>query len=129
MNKVIEQGKLPIGVVLNGELHTDFELRPAMLDDTYKAAAAVPVPADVDANKGAMLAYRMALEDAIIFFQLVRLGSLSPIPAPAALAAEMDPDDMAVLRQAAEDAKKKQRASRSSLPTTGEASSSSCAPA
>lgn len=129
MNKVTEQGKLPIGVVLNGELHTDFELRPAMLDDTYKAAAAVPVPADVDTNKGAMLAYRMALEDAIVFFQLVRLGSLSPIPGPAVLAAEMDPDDMAVLRQEAEDVKKKQRASRSNLPTSGEASSFSCAPA
>lgn len=129
MNKLTEQGKLLIGVMLNDALHTEFELRPATLADTYKAAAAVPVPADVDTNKSAMLAYRMALEDAIILFQLVMLGTLNPVPPPAALAAELDPDDMGILRQAADDVKKKLHASRSNLPTTDAANSPSCAPA
>lgn len=129
MNKVTEQGKLPIGVMLNDGLHTEFELRPATLADTYKAAAAVPVPETLTGNDAARVAYQMAVDDAVIMSQLIRLGTLSPIPSPSVLAAELDPDDMAVLRQAAEDVKKKFRVSRSSLPCTGEPSLPSSAPA
>lgn len=129
MNKVTEQGKLLIGVMLNGELHSDFELRPATLVDTYKAAAAVPVPDALTGNAASRVAYQMAVDDAVIMFQLTRLGTLSPVPAPPTLATEIDPDDMAILRQAAEDVKKKLRVSRSNLPTIAAPSLSSSAPA
>lgn len=128
MNKVTEQGKLLVGVALNGELHSDFELRPATLADTYKAAAAVPVPDSLTVNPASRVAYQMAVDDAVIMFQLTRLGTLSPMPAPPALAAEIDPDDMAILRQAAEDVKKKLHVSRSNLSATAAPSSSSSAP-
>jgi hypothetical protein len=129
MNQVTEQGKLPIGVMLNGELHSDFELRPATLADTYNAAAAVPVPDALTSNTATRVAYQMAVDDAVVMFQLTRLGTLSPVPPPPTLAAEIDPDDMMILRQAAEDVKKKLRVSRSNLPTIAAPSLSSSAPA
>jgi hypothetical protein len=51
------------------------------------------------------------------------------VPPPPTLAAEIDPDDMMILRQAAEDVKKKLRVSRSNLPTIAAPSLSSSAPA
>lgn len=121
-------GTLDVGILVAGVLHRDFEMRQATLADSYRAAEAVPVPADVADNQAARVAYQMAVDDAAILSQVVRLGGLDPVPGPAALAAEIDPDDMARLRQAADDVKKKWRESRIGLPTFGAPSLSSSAP-
>lgn len=128
MSAVTVVGSLSLGVLVAGALHRAFELRPATLADTYRAAEAVPVPADLAVNQATRVAYQMAIDDAVILCQLTRLGTLDPIPPPAALAAELDPDDMAELRQAAADVKKNLRESRSGLPTSVAPSLSSSAP-
>lgn len=128
MGTVTIVGALALGVQIGEALHRDFELRPATLADTYSAAASVPVPADLAANDSARVAYQMAVDDAVILCQLTRLGALSPVPSPAALAAALDPDDMVILRQAAEKVKKNLQASRAGLPTTAAPSLSSSAP-
>lgn len=121
-------GSLSLGVLVADALHRAYELRPATLADTYRAAESVPVPADLAGNDAARVAYQMAIDDAVILCQLTRLGTLQPVPAPAALAAELDPDDMAELREAAREVKKSLLASRAALATTAAPSLSSSAP-
>lgn len=128
MSTVTIVGALALGVEIGEVLHRDFELRPATLRDTYRAAESVPVPADLAANDSARVAYQMAVDDAVILCQIVRLGTLSPVPSPAALAAELEPDDMVILRQTAADVKKNLQALRAGLPTTAAPSLSSSAP-
>ena len=129
MNAIYESGELELGVLVDGVVHRVFTVRPATLADSYLAAASVPVPANLADDQAARVAYQMAVDDAQILCQLDRLGALSPVPSPQALAAELDPDDMAILRQAAANVKKKLQQSRSSLPLTGEPNTSSSAPA
>ena len=122
-------GLLDLGVVVGDVVHRDYTLRPATLADSYRAAAAVPVPANVADDQAARVAYQMAIDDAQILCQLEALGSLSPVPAVEALAEAMDPDDMAILRQAAAELKKKLRQSRHSSPPIDAPNTSSSAPA
>lgn len=130
MTKVIESGRLDLGVVIDGAVHRDFTLRPAVLADTYRAVEWVTVPVDIDSNQAANVAYQMAVDDGVILCQLESLGTLAtPLPSPAALAAVLDPDDMGILRGAAAILKKKLRASRSSSPPIDEPNTSSSAPA
>lgn len=128
MSTVIEVGSLSLGVLVAEVLHREFALRPATLADTYHAAESVPVPADLAGNQAVRVAYQMAVDDAVILCQLTRLGTLDPIPTPAALAAALDPDDMAELRDAAASVKKSLRELRSGLPTSAASSLSSSAP-
>lgn len=87
-------------------------LRPASLADVYAAAAAVPVPDSLGADKAVNVAYQMAIEDAQVLCQIESLGALEPVPGVAVLVAALDPDDMALLRSAADRLKKKLRQSK-----------------
>ena len=104
-------------------------LRPASLADVYAAAAAVPVPDSLGEDKAANVAYQMAIEDAQVLCQIESLGALDPVPGVADLVAALDPDDMALLRQAADRLKKKLRPSKPGFPPIVEPSMSSSAPA
>ena len=121
MDAIRESGELDLGVMIGGVLHRAFTIRPATLVDTYRGAEAVAVPGGLDEpeNRPARVAYQMAVDDAQILCQLESLGNLSPAPSVQVLVAELDPDDMAILRQAAASVKKKLRQSRSSSPLTG----------
>lgn len=131
MDAIRESGELDLGVVIGGVLHRAFTVRPATLADTYRGAEAVAIPPDLDKpeNGPARVAYQMAVDDAQILCQLESLGDLSPAPSAQALAAELDPDDMALLRKAAASVKKKLRLSRWGLPHTDAPNTSSFAPA
>lgn len=128
INTLRENGELDLGILIDGVVHRTFTVRPATLADTYRAAEVVPVPVNTDDSKAAMIAYQMAVDDAQTLCQLVSLGSLSPLPSPPEIAAQIDPDDMTILRQATARVKKKWRESRRSLPPTGEPNTSSSAP-
>lgn len=115
---VTVSGEMDCGVVIDGVVHRRFTLRAATLADVYRAAETVAVPEAMQAEQSARIAYQIAVDDAQVLGQLVALGELDPVPSPAALAAEIEPDDMALLRIAAAEVKKKLRASRASLPST-----------
>jgi hypothetical protein len=119
-----ETGCLDLGVLVGGAIHRAFVLRPATLADAYRAAETVPVPLDLESDRAAQVAYQMAVDDAQVLCQVVELGTLSPLPPPAQLVALIDPDDMAILRQAASAVKKKWRQSRLDLRSTDAPSSS-----
>jgi hypothetical protein len=138
-NLIVVSGTLQFGILVEGQVHKDFTLRPATLNDSYRATEAVPLPV-IEAQPGATVeqmvaspggvAYRMAIDDATILCQLVRLGTLDPVPGPAALMQELEPDDMATLRKAAEEVKKSLGNSRSgAASSSGAPSSSSSEPA
>ena len=131
MDAIRESGELDLGVMIGGVLCRAFTIRPATLADTYRAAEAVAIPADLGKpdNEPARVAYQMAIDDALILCQVESLGDLSPAPSAQTLAAELDPDDMGILRKAAESVKKKLRQSRSSSPLTAEPNTSSSEPA
>lgn len=116
MDTLLESGELEIGVAIGELVHRDFALRPATLADTYVAAAAVAVPDDLSSDQAARVAYQMAIDDALVLCQLASLGRADPVPGVAALVAAIDPDDMAILREAAARLKKKLRQSRLSFP-------------
>lgn len=127
MQALRESGELELGVLVAGVLHRAFTLRPATLADTYQAAAAVPVPANLADDQSAKVAYQMAVDDAQVLCQIVTLGTLPTVPTPQAMAAELDPDDMALLRQAAAEVKKKRLQSRPGWVSTDAPSTSSFA--
>lgn len=127
-SQIRETGELELGVLVGDVIHRAFSVRPATLADAYRAAEVVKVPADLSENTSARVAYQMAIDDAQILCQVDALGTLDPVPSPSALFAEIDPDDMAILRQAAADVKKKWRQSRQSLPPGAAPSISLSAP-
>jgi len=129
MSTIREEGTLECGIVIDGVAHTRFILRPATLADTYRAAESVSVPANVAEDQAARVAYQMAIDDAQILCQIESLGDLKTVPTPQVLAAELDPDDMTILRVAAVSVKKKLRQSRAALVTSDAPSASSSAPA
>lgn len=104
-------------------------LRPATLADIYAAAAAVPVPDAVGTDKAANVAYQMAIDDAQVLLQIESLGELESVPTVAELVEVIDPDDMALLRAAADRLKKKLRQSKPGFPPIVEPSMSSSEPA
>lgn len=129
MAPVTETCSLELGIVVDSVAHTSVVLRAARLADAYAAAAATPIPAGMKDDASAGVAYQMAIEDAGVLSQIVRFGSLDPVPSIPALVAEIDPDDMAALRQAAARLKKKLRLSKSILPPTDAPNMSSSEPA
>lgn len=108
MDSITESGTLEYGVEIDGVVHREFTLRPAMLADSYQAALQVPVPDKLD-DATHRVAYQMAIDDAMVLTQLTQLGTLPCVPPPAELAKLLDPDDMVQLRVAAEAVKKKRR--------------------
>lgn len=131
-NNNTESGELEVGIIVvvsDGEtIARRFLLRPARLADSYKAAACVPIPADIATNTPARVAYQMAVDDAGVLCQIVELGDLKEIPPPNELADLIDPDDMGILRAAAERLKKKLRPSKDGLLPAGLQSASLSAP-
>lgn len=117
MDAVTEVCDLEVGIVVGGVAHTRVVLRRARLADAYAAAAAVAIPEDIATNRLQSVAYQLAVDDAEVLSQIEQLGSLDPLPSIQSLVAEIDPDDMALLRGAAVRLKKKLRLSKSdSLP-------------
>ena len=129
MEPITESGELEFGIVVGGQTHRVFVLRAAVLSDSYRAVEAVPLPEAIDGNAPVRIAYQMAIDDAQILCQVQQLGTLEVVPGPAALAAGLDPDDMALLRGAADRLKKKLRDSRKASATSVASSSPSSAPA
>lgn len=137
MEALRERFSLAFGVELDGERWMAGELRPATLADAYAAAAAVAVPDDLAKNPAAGVAYQMAIDDAQILAQVVclsdadgsasdqRIGGL----ALADLIATIDPDDMAIVRLAAANLKKKRLALKRGSPPGESPSAPSSAPA
>lgn len=126
MDAVTEVCDLEVGVVVAGVAHTRVVLRRARLADAYAAAAAVDIPEDIGTNRLQSVAYQLAVDDAEVLSQIEQLGNLDPLPSIQSLVAEIDPDDMALLRGAAARLKKKLRLSKSgSLPIDVPSSSSS----
>lgn len=125
MEDLIERGELPLGVMLQEANHVAYALRTARLEDAYRAAAAVSLPDNVDTNVAARLAYQMAIDDAVILSQLVSLGSMTTMPSIQELVQTIDPDDMSVLRAAAERLKKKLQESRGTVRDTALSSATS----
>lgn len=135
---IVVSGALQFGILVEGVVHKEFVVRPATLNDTYHAMEAVPLPvvearADTTGEQlqisPAGMAYQVALDDATILCQLIKLGALEPVPGPAALMQELEPTDMAILRGAAAEVKKSLAKSRSGSSPSVEQSSSSSAPA
>lgn len=127
---ITESGTLDVGISVIGSdaVHTAFTLRPARLADTYRATACVAVPDDIATSTPARVAYQMAIDDAVILCQLVGLGDLAEIPPPRLLTELLDPDDMGILRAAADQLKKKSRESKSASPPSASPSASSSGP-
>lgn len=125
---ITESGALDAGisVIDSDAVHTAFTLRPARLADTYRATACVAVPDDIATSAPARVAYQMAIDDAVVLCQLVTLGDLAEIPPPRLLTELLDPDDMGILRAAADRLKKKSKELKSSsLPSASPSASSS----
>ncbi|MES2237601.1 MAG: hypothetical protein V4500_07615 [Pseudomonadota bacterium] len=124
---ITESGALDVGISVVGSdaVHTTFTLRPARLADTYRATACVAVPDDIATSAPARVAYQMAIDDAITLYQLVTLGDLAEIPPPRLLTELLDPDDMGILRAAADRLKKKSKALKSALLPSASPSASS----
>lgn len=118
---------LEVGIVVDGVCHHRAVIRVARLSDVYTGAAAVVVPEDL-LDPGRRVAYQMAVDDAQVLAQVVELGSLDPAPSIEVLIAEIDPDDMELLRVGAKRLKKKLQQLRASSPTTGERNTSSSEP-
>lgn len=127
---ITESGTLDAGISVAGSeaVHTAFTLRPARLADTYRATACVAVPDDIATSSSAQVAYQMAIDDAITLCQIVALGDLAEIPSPRQLTELLDPDDMGILRAAAERLKKKSRQPKSASAPCASPSAPSSAP-
>lgn len=119
---------LDVGIVVGGVCHHRAVIRVARLSDIYTGASAVAVPEDLQDNPGRRIAYQMAIDDAQVLAQVVKLGNLDPAPSIEVLIAELDPDDMSLLRAGAQRLKKKLQKSRGSLPITGVPNISSSGP-
>lgn len=124
---IVHEGTLDVGIEIAGKVHKAFRIRPAALTDHYRATAAVPPVEDLT-NLAQRAAYIMAVDDAVILSQLEALGDLAELPSITELAGLIDPDDMQQLRGAAEDVKKKLKASRSGSAPGAESSSPSSVP-
>jgi len=127
MGAIREVVALDAGIVVGDRTYFDVVLRPALLTDTYRATETVPVPDDLD-NPRARVAYQMRVDDAVVLCQIEALGELEgdEVPGPDELAAQLEPDDMALLRGAAARVKKKLQQSRNgSLISDGPSASSS----
>lgn len=139
-----ERCVLVVGISVGAAVANEAVLRPPRLQDAYDAAMVVPVPADdMEKNPGARVAYQMAIDDAEVLAQVQSL--YAPLPPPpegqaqdadhmvapplAELIASIDPDDMALIKEAARRLKKKLIASRSGSPPSGKSKPDSSPPA
>ncbi len=135
---LVETDTLVYGVEVKGIRHLSFVLRPPKLADTYLATSVTVIPDDMGSNeKGKVftpeqlrnqLAYQAAIVDAMLLAQIVELGDLDPVPSLEVLVDAVHPDDMEILRAAAETLKKRCLPSSSNLPTSAKSKSDSSEP-
>lgn len=105
------------------DLDVTVVLRPGRLSDLYRAMSLVPVPDETIQDDDHRLtpcgvAYQSAVDDMQVLCQIASMGG-QPVPDLVELADDLSPDDMAELRQAAGQLKKKKRLSKSNS-TPGE---------
>lgn len=146
MQQLTERCVLVVGIGLGDAVATAAILRLPRLQDAYDAAMVVPVPADMEKNSGAFVAYQMAIDDAEVLAQIQLLEApLPPLrageenqakhadlmvtPPLAELIATIDPEDMALLKASARALKKKLIALRSGSPASAESKPDSSPPA
>lgn len=96
MNQITETGTLPIGVVVDGVLHREFELRQSNVGDQIDAAIEVGDNAHV-----------LLLNTAAMARQLTRLGELPREKITTALLLQMNPADWNAVENAAAALQKK----------------------
>lgn len=99
------------------DLDVTVVLRPGRLSDMYRAMSLVPVPDEPIQDGDHRLtphgvAYQSAVDDMQVLCQIALMGG-QPVPDLVELADDLSPDDMAELRQAAGQLKKKKRLSKS----------------
>lgn len=95
IHKITQDGKLPIGVEVDGVLHRDFTLRPAVVAD------------NIDAITEVGTANSVALNAAVFARQLVKLGTLTPKQIDYELVASMHVADFDELDRRALELQKK----------------------
>lgn len=95
LHKITQAGALPIGVEIDGVLHREFTLRPALVADNIDAITEVGSSNSV------------ALNAAVFARQLVQLGTLTPKQISYDLVAGMHVADFDALDQAALQLQKK----------------------
>lgn len=105
------------------DLDVTVVLRPGRLSDLYRAMSLVPVPDETIQTDDQRLtshgvAYQSAVDDMQVICQIASVNG-QPVTDLVALADDLSPDDMAELRQAAGQLKKKKRLSKSNS-TPGE---------
>jgi phage FluMu protein gp41 len=129
MSAIRQVAHLEAGIVVGERTFFDVTLRPATLEDTYHATAAIPLPDDMkDGAKRAT--YQVRVDDAVVLCQICALDDVEDgIPEPADIARQIEPDDMEALRLAADAVKKKLRLSRRGLLCSAVPNVSSSAPA
>ena len=108
MTHLTQQAELP-------DLGVTVTLRPARLPDAYRATELVDVPAapGTEMSTPQRVAYQMRLDDMATLLQVQDWGLTPPPDNLVALADELSPDDMAALRVAADELKKKKRGAKS----------------
>jgi hypothetical protein len=100
-----QSGTLTTGVVVEGVVHRDFELRLPTVQDNIDAVDLVGTTNGV------------ALNAAILASQLVKLGSLAPAQIDYELFIQLHPSDFNVLEAAASELEKKRVLAARALPT------------
>ena len=129
MSAIREVVELESGIVVGTQVFFDVMLRPATLADTYRATERVPVPDDLT-SKAARIAYQVQVDDAVVLCQVCALDDQAhDLPDLLALANQIEPDDMALLRAAAARVKKKLQLSRKNSLISDAPSASSLDPA
>lgn len=93
--RLTETGRLPIGIVIDGIRHQDFELRPATIGDNIEAVEMTRT------NNG------LEISCALFALQLLKLGSLSREQITLDLIVELNPVDYGVLETAVNELQKK----------------------
>lgn len=116
MDLITEEVPLQYGLAPWSATAKTVVLRQARLQDVYVAVAAVEMPDD-DATGPVRIAYQMAIEDAQVLAQVDTIDGAEP-PALSRLRTLLHPDDMALLRIAAEGIKKKQRGASAPSPNS-----------
>lgn len=94
-HKITQDGTLPIGIEVDGVLHRDFTLRPAVVADNIEAITEVGTSNSV------------ALNAAVFARQLVKLGTLTPKQIDYELVASMHVADFDELDRRALELQKK----------------------
>ena len=100
------------------DMGVDVTLRPAKLPDVYRAMDLVELPAGAEGGMtfAQRLAYQQRVDDMQALCQITALDGGEPPANLPALADELSPDDMAAIRTAVAEIKKKPKPASNSAP-------------